>query len=103
MSIDQAVVADIRSSRQDGRLTLAVHVQAGRSRPLTWRFRALVQSGGGRSSTQQAGLTNGLQVAPVCITQFNEDVEGTVELVVSEDNIQLAHLHFDLKPQETAS
>lgn len=96
MSIDHAVVADIKSSRQNGRLTLAAHVHAGRSRALTWRLRVEVESRGGRSSTQQAGLTNGLQTAPVCTTEFNEDVVGLVELEVSEGNVQLAHLRLPL-------
>jgi hypothetical protein len=96
MSIDHAVVADIKSSRQNGRLTLAVHVHAGRSRALTWRLWAEVESRGGRTTTQQAGLTNGLQTAPVCTTQFNDDVVGIVELEVSEDNIQLAYFRVPL-------
>lgn len=96
MSIDHAVVADIKSTRHNGHLTLSVHVHAGRSRALTWRLRAEVESRGGRSTTQQAGLTNGLQTAPVCTTQFNDDVVGMVELEVSEDNIQLAHLRLPL-------
>jgi hypothetical protein len=99
MWIEPAVVADIKSSREAGRLILSVHVHAGRSRALTWRLRAEVESRGGRSTTQQAGLTNGLQTAPVCTTQFNDDVVGTVDLEVSEDHVQLAHLHLELGPQ----
>lgn len=96
MSIDHAVVADIKSTRLTGRLILEVYVHAGRSRALTWRLQAEVESGGGRSTTQQAGLTNGLQTGPVCTLALNEDVVGLVELEVSEDNVQLAHLRFPL-------
>ncbi|MCA3694078.1 hypothetical protein [Aquidulcibacter sp.] len=96
MSIDHAVVADIKSTRLKGRLILEVYVHAGRSRALTWRLQAEVESRGGRSTTQQAGLTNGLQTGPVCTLALNEDVVGLVELEVSEDNVQLAHLRLPL-------
>lgn len=99
MLLEPAVVADIKSSREAGRLILSVHVYAGRSQALTWRLHAEVRSRSGHSITQQSGLTNGLQTAPVCTTAFNEDVVGVVQLEVSEDQVQLAHLNLKLGPQ----
>ncbi len=98
MLIDDAVGADITCTRENNHLTLAAHVHAGRSRVLTWRLWAEVESRGGRSTTQQAGLTNGLQTAPVCTIQFNDDVIGIVELEVGEDNVRLAHHQIELSP-----
>ena len=90
MSIDKAVVAEVKSARENGRLTLVAYVHAGRSCALSWRLLAEAESRGGRSTTQQAGLTNGLQTAPVCTIQLNDDVVGMAELVVFEDAIQVA-------------
>jgi hypothetical protein len=96
MSINRAVVAEIKSARQSGRLTLVAYVHAGRSCALSWRLRAEVENHGGRSTTQQAGLTNGLQTAPVWTIQLNDDVVGIAELVVFEDAIQIAQHRLPL-------
>ncbi len=91
MSIAKTVVVEIKSARQNGRLTLVAYVRSARSCALTWRLRAEVESRGGRSTTQQSGLTNGLHTAPICTIQLKDDVVGTVELMVYEDAIQVAH------------
>lgn len=96
MSIDKAVLAEIKSSRQNGQVTLEAYVHAGRSCALSWRLLAEVESHGGRSTTQQAGLTNGLQAAPVCTIQFNDDGVGMAELAVFEDAIQIAQHRLPL-------
>lgn len=93
---DTGVVALIKREVVEGRIILSFHVHAGRSCALTWGLRAEVESEGERSTLQQAGLTNGLRAAPVCTAQFHEDAVGVVDLVVSEDDVEVAHQRLQL-------